>query len=237
MPQNTAPRCPHPQPEHDGRTTCERKWRQALSYVSQLWRPSNVRETTHCTVSRYAMHLIDLTTGIAYTAQQLLGSGSASVMERTTEEGAPDSAIANFYETNNGGGGNKDIRFEQVDDGAAPTVVLSAGSFATPISVGVSGRTITVTCSAAIGQITNTAAQIISAINSSGVASAIITASNKTGSDGSENLSNSVGPWTLAGAVEGTSAEALGQTCIVNSSDVYVCTRISPVKWVGPLNQ
>lgn len=237
MPRNTTPRCPSPQPQYDGSNMLERSWRHALASVSKLWRPSNTQEITHCTVARYAMHLIDLGSGVPYTAQQIMSAMATAPMDRTTEEGPPESAVANFYETDNGGGGNKDIRFVQVDDGTPPTVVLSAGSFSTPISVAVSGRAITVTCPTAIGQITTTAAGVISAINASGAASAILTASNKTGSDGSENMANSFGPWELAGGVAGTPADALGQQCFVNSSDVYVCTRLSPVKWAGPLNQ
>lgn len=93
MSRKAASLCPNPQPEYDGGNTLERRWRHALAYVSKLWRPSNSQEVTHCTVSRYAMHLIDLTTGIAYTVQQLLGSGSVSVMERTTEEGSDRKSV------------------------------------------------------------------------------------------------------------------------------------------------
>jgi hypothetical protein len=78
MPFDTAPRCPEPQSDHQGRRTLERKWKHALAYVSQLWRPANTQEQTHCTVARYAMHLIDLTTGAAYTVQQLLNTVSVT---------------------------------------------------------------------------------------------------------------------------------------------------------------
>lgn len=39
---------------------------------------------------------------------------------------------------------------------------------------------------------------------------------------------------TLAGGSDGTPAAMLGQECIVNEESFYKCSRLSPVKWIGP---
>ncbi|GAA5124694.1 hypothetical protein JIN84_13010 [Luteolibacter yonseiensis] len=40
----------------------------------------------------------------------------------------------------------------------------------------------------------------------------------------------------MSGGVGGTLATRLGQPAISNEADAYMCVRLSPVKWVGPLN-
>jgi hypothetical protein len=37
-------------------------------------------------------------------------------------------------------------------------------------------------------------------------------------------------------ATAGTVPTAIGQLCIVDASDAYVAARLSPAKWLGPLN-
>jgi hypothetical protein len=156
------------------------------------------------------------------------------VISRSAAQGPPVNAVRNFYETENTGD-NNDIRFEQLDSGAAPTVQLSAGGFSAVTSVSVSGRTITVIASANIGMINKTAAEIIAAINGDPVASLMVLASNKSGSNGTGTMGANYGPWTLAGAVAGTAASVLDQACIVGDAGrnklEYRCVQMTPVKW------
>jgi len=117
--------------------------------------------------------------------------------------GPPAVGIPNSLETDFTGAINNDMRFEQVGNGAAPTLQFSStGSFAFPIiTVSVAGGAINVTLQTAIGQAIATAGEIIAAVNTSSAAAALVVASNKAGNDGSGGLGSAFtfGPTALSG--------------------------------------
>jgi len=233
MPFDTAPRCPEPQPDHQGRRTLERKWKHALAYVSQLWRPSNTLEQTHCTVARYAMHLIDLTTGAAYTVQQLLNTAPA-VITRTAEQGDPNGTssvtVSGTFAEING-------------------VYLHAGLFGGVKTFSKLGGTWNGTAAVPEDKYLHKTSGkwTFSSVVGDGVEGEIQTVILQSGVTNFQSPTD-VSSWiafdgnvpqteiSVTGDTGPLTPTAIGQLCIVDTSDAYVAAQVDPPIWLGPLN-
>jgi hypothetical protein len=160
---------------------------------------------------------------VRYDAEQTLTNGQKTqalenigVPALTFAGSDPNAAaVPNFLETTQGGPGNNDIRYEQVDDNLTPpSVTYSAGSVFAVLTISVVGRNITVSCPSNIGLITTLASAVITAINGDPTASTMVNAANKSGSDGSGTLYAAGGPYALSGGSDaGPTATHLGQLC------------------------
>jgi hypothetical protein len=237
MPYNTAPRCPEPPENHAGRTTRERKWKHALAYVSQLWRPSNTLEQTHATVSRYAMHLIDLTTGAAYTVQQLLSATASIAWASIT--GKP-TTLAGFGITD----AASSTHTHSLADvsGAGPAAITRTAGQGSPISISVaiSGGGYTGTVVNRTSDIYNTKTLYSSGIfrvEWTGTQWRFLANGVEVDTAEGDTAIPSDASWsTITVTSNHVAVAAPGQACIVGASDIYIGAQVSPAIWLGPIN-
>jgi len=213
---NTTPTLPHPAAAHAGRTTAEGK-QQVFSKIAALWRPRNAQaEPPAATVSRFAMQLIDLSSGKAYdasTTRPRAGTPVNGVAATATIEPIGVNNIILYTAKTVGAAGN-----------SITVAYVISGTGSTVLSVAVSGTAITVTAGSAC-----TAASVITAVNASAAAAALVTAAASGTVTGAIDA---VTASALTGGVTATAAQA-GQVLYDSTNIYFALADVLPTSTTG----